>query len=66
MTIWSWLEVGKHNEIRAQLEGMCRTAEGGVRQLWEKMMAIGRHDILRALLITGTPQELCELTKRQP
>ena len=60
------LQAGYHNKIRAQLERLCRMmAEGNTQKLWEDMMAIGKHDVLRALLITGTPQELRELTKRQ-
>ena len=60
------LQAGYHNKIRAQLERLCRVmAEGDMQQLWEDMMDIGKHEILRALLITGTPQELRELTKQQ-
>ena len=45
---------------------MCLAGAGGdARQFWEDMIDIGRHDILRALLITGTPEQLRELTKRQ-
>ena len=60
------LQAGYHNWVRTQLARMCLGMAGGnAQQLWEEMMNIGRHDILRALLITGTPQELRELTRRQ-
>ena len=60
------LQAGYHKKVREHLEELRDVmAEGDMQQLWEDMMADGRHDILRALLITGTPQELRELIKRQ-
>ena len=65
----SALQVGCHDQIRVLLENTLRRYDmtrGGMQQLWEDMMAHGRHDLLRALLITGTPAELRELTRLQP
>ena len=57
------LQEGRHDEIRALIgHGMTRD---DVQYLWETAMAAGQHDILRTLLIVGTPEQLRELTRRQ-
>ena len=57
------LHEGQHEEVRARLEGMI--AEHGIRKAWEEAMDVGQHDILRALLVVSTPDELRELTKQK-
>jgi len=52
---------GRHEEVRGQLAGMIERHD--IRRVWEKAMSANRHDILRALLVVGTPDELRELTK---
>ena len=51
---------GRHEEVRARLEDIL--AKNDVHKVWEDAMHADLHDILRSLLVTGTPDELRELT----
>ena len=54
---------GRHEEARARLEDII--AKNGVPKVWEEAMEAGLDDVLRALLVVGTPNELRELTKQK-
>jgi len=51
----------RHEEARARLEHLL--TKNDVHKVWEEAIHAGRHDVLRALLVTGTPDELRKLTK---
>lgn len=57
------LQAGRHDEARALLKE--EMAGGSAQQAWKTAMAGGRRDILRALLVVGTPEELRALTRQQ-
>lgn len=57
------LHEGRREEVRTRLQNVI--AEHGVRKIWEEAMDAGQHDILRALLVVSTPDELRELTKQK-
>lgn len=54
---------GRHEEVRARLEGVI--AKNGVLKVWKEAIKAGLHDILRALLVVGTPDELRKLTRKK-
>lgn len=53
---------GRHKEVREQLESILPKYEN-VPKFWAGMLEAGVHDILRAFLVVGTPNELHELTQ---
>ena len=60
------LHTGRYKEARTQLEDVMakeKVSEDKVRKVWEKAMHACQRDILRALLVAGTPDELRELSK---
>ena len=62
------LQAGCHDQMRELLGNMLLRydmTKGGMQRFWEDAMDAGRHDFLRTLLITGTPEQLRELTKWQ-
>ena len=52
---------GHHEKMRAWLANVLMKI--GVQKAWKDAMNAGRRDILRVLLVAGTPDELFELTK---
>ena len=57
------LQAGRHDEARMRLKE--EMAGGSAQKTWETAVAVGRRDILRALLVVGTPEELRALTRQQ-
>ena len=57
------LHKGRHEEVRSRLEGML--TENDMHKVWEEAMGAGMHDVLRCLLVAGTPDELRKLTKEK-
>ena len=52
---------GRHEEVRGKLTSLIERHD--MRPVWKKAMGASRRDILRALLVVGTPDELRKLTK---
>lgn len=53
------LHEGSFGEARERLQGMLD--KHGAKKVWEEAIKVGQHDILRALLILGTKDELDQI-----